>query len=186
MFLTPVIRSGHAVFSLVLKGYDERPFAKDYVPPERTTVEFRKQAVNWMTDLRRGIDYLETREDLDFEKLTFLGISNGANLGVLTLGVEDRYKAAILVGAGVDKSWREWIPEANFINFAPHSKSPKLFINGRYDEAHPLKTFTEPLYKLFSEPKKLVIYEGGHIPRTEFFAKTVNGWLNEQLDPPKK
>ena len=91
MFLTPFIRSGRAVFTVVLKGYDERPFPQDYVPPKRNTVEFRKQAVNWMTDLRRGLDYLETRKEVDSGKLTFIGISNGANLGILTLGIEDRY-----------------------------------------------------------------------------------------------
>ena len=181
MFLTPVLKSGRAVFTVVLKGYDERPFAKEYVPPERNTIQFRKQAVNWMTDLRRGLDYLETREEVDFKKLTFLGISNGANLGILTLGIEKRYTGAVLVGAGVDKEWKSWIPEANFINFAPHSSLPKLFVNGRYDEAHPLKTYTEPVYKIFPEPKKLVIYDGGHIPTTEFFSKTVNSWLDERL-----
>ncbi len=186
MFLTPILKSGRAVFTVVLKGYDERPFADDYVPPKRDTVEFRKQAVNWMTDLRRGLDYLETREDIDFKKLSFLGISNGANLGILTLGVENRYNSAILVGAGVDKEWRSWIPEANFINFAPHSKLPKLFIHGRYDEAHPLKTYNEPLYKIFSEPKKLVIYDGGHVPTIEFFSITTNNWIDEKFGRPIK
>ena len=94
--------------------------------------------------------------------------------------------SAILVGSGVDKAWQDWIPEANFINFAPHSKVPKMLINGRYDETHPLKTYSEPLYKIFSEPKKQVIYDGGHIPTIEFFATTVNEWLDEKLSPPAK
>ncbi len=186
MFLTPLIKSGRAVFTVVLRGYDERPFEKDYVPPNRSTVAFRKQMVNWMTDLRRGLDYLETRREFDFENLAFVGISNGANLGNLILAVEDRYDNAILVGAGVDKDWQMWIAEANFINFAPHSKMPKLLINGRYDETHPLKTYSEPLFKIFSEPKKMVVYDGGHIPTMEFFAKTANGWLDEQIAPPKR
>lgn len=186
MFLAPFLKSGRGVFTVVLKGYDERPFPNDYVPPKRNTVEFRRQAVNWMTDLRRGVDYLQTRDDIDFKTLTFVGISNGANLGVLTLGVEKRYNSAILVGAGVDKEWADWIAEANFINFAPHSKVPKLLINGRYDETHPLKTYTEPLYKLFNQPKKLVIYDGGHIPTIEFFSVTVNKWLDERLNSPNQ
>lgn len=184
MFLAPVIKSGRAVFAVVLKGYNERPFPANYVPPERTTIEFRKQAVNWMTDLRRGLDYLETRRDLNFKKLSFLGISNGANLGLLALGIEKRYQTAVLAGVGVDKAWQKWIPEANFINFAPHSRLPKLIINGRYDETHPLATFLEPLYKLMSEPKKLVVYDGGHIPTIEFFATTTNSWLDEKLGMP--
>lgn len=186
MFMTPLIKSGRAVFTVSLRGYSERPFPDNYVPPARNTVEFRKQAVNWMTDLRRGLDYLETVDEVDFKKLSFLGISNGANLGILVLGIEKRYKAAVLVGSGVDKSWQEWIPEANFINFAPHSKLPKLFINGRYDEAHPLETYSEPIYKIFSEPKKQVIYDGGHIPTIEFFSTTINDWLDEKIGPPAR
>jgi serine/threonine protein kinase/formylglycine-generating enzyme required for sulfatase activity len=186
MFLTPVLKSGRAVFTVVLKGYNQRPFPPNYVPPERTTVEFRKQAVNWMTDLRRGLDYLETRPEVDFKKLSFLGISNGANLGLLTVGVERRYNSAVFIGVGVDKEWRNWIPEANFINFAPHARMPKLLVHGRYDETHPLATFLEPLYKLMNEPKKLVIYDGGHIPTIEFLATSVNGWLDEKYGTPAK
>jgi hypothetical protein len=59
-------------------------------------------------------------------------------------------------------------------------------INGRYDETHPLKTYSEPLSKIFSEPKKMVIYDGGHIPTMEFFSKAVNYWLDEKIDPPKR
>ena len=184
--MTPFIKSGRAVFTVVLRGYNERPFPANYAPPERTTIQFRKQAVNWMTDLRRGLDYLETRQDINFKKLAVLGISNGANLGLLALGVEKRYAAAVLVGVGVDKAWQNWIPEANYINFAPHSRLPKLIINGRYDETHPLATFLEPLYKLMSEPKKLVVYDGGHIPTMEFFATTTNAWLDEKLGVPGK
>jgi hypothetical protein len=186
MFLTPILKSGRAVFTVVLKGYNQRPFPPNYLAPERTTVEFRKQAVNWMTDLRRGLDYLETRPEVDFKKLTFVGISNGANLGLLTIGVEKRYNSAVFIGVGVDKEWQNWIPEANFINFAPHARMPKLLVHGRYDETHPLATFFEPLYKLMNEPKKLVMYDGGHIPTIEFLATTVNGWLDEKYGAPAK
>ncbi len=186
MFLTPLIKSGRAVFTVVLKGYNERPYPPNYTPPERTTVEFRKQAVDWMTDLRRGLDYLETRKEVDRKKIEFLGISNGANLGLLLIGIESRYNSATLISAGLDKNWQNWIPEANFINFASKSRLPKLMVNGTYDETHPFKTFAEPLYKLLAEPKKIVTYNGGHIPTTEFLSITVNGWLDEKLGVPAK
>jgi serine/threonine protein kinase/formylglycine-generating enzyme required for sulfatase activity len=181
MFLTPVIKSGRAVFSVVLKGYNERPYPKDYAFPDRNTVEFRKQAVNWVTDLRRGIDFLETRKDIDTQKLAFLGISNGANLGLLVTAIETRYKTTTFVGIGAEPDWPNWIPEANLLNFAPHVRQPKLIINGRYDEAFPLKTSAKPLYDLLREPKRLNIYEAGHVPTLEFFGPTVNNWFDESL-----
>ena len=98
--MTPLIKSGRAVFAVVLKGYNERPFPPNYAPPEKSTVEFRKQMVNWITDLRRGVDYLETREDFDNHKLAFLGICNGANLGLVLTAIETRYKCWFLKARG--------------------------------------------------------------------------------------
>jgi len=90
-----------------------------------------------------------------------------------------------MVGAGVRKSYVQWIPEANPINFAPHILAPKLIVHGRYDENLSLKTEAEPLYKLLREPKRLVLYDGGHVPPFEFFVTTINGWLDETLGPIK-
>lgn len=181
MFATPFIKSGRAVFGVVLKGYDERPFPANYNPPETSSVEFRKQMVNWITDLRRGVDYLETREDLDFNKLAFLGISNGANVGLVLTSIETRYKTLIFAGAGLEKEFKERIAETSPINFAPHIKTQKLIINGRYDETFPYNTDAIPLFKLLREPKKIVLYDGGHIPTLEFLSPTVNNWLDETL-----
>lgn len=181
MFAAPFIKSGRAVFGVVLKGYTERTFPKNYAPPETSSVEFRKQMVNWITDLRRGVDYLETREDLNFQKLAFLGISNGANLGLIHTAIETRYKTLVFESAGLEKEFQKRIPETSPINFAPHIKTQKLIINGRFDETFPYNTDAKPLFKLLRDPKKIVLYDGGHIPTIEFLAPTVNNWLDETL-----
>ena len=59
-------------------------------------------------------------------------------------------------------------------------------VHGRYDENLSLKTEAEPLYKLLPEPKRLVLYEGGHVPPFEFMVTTMNGWLDETLGPVKR
>jgi eukaryotic-like serine/threonine-protein kinase len=184
MFVTPVIKSGRAVFTVVLKGYVGRPYPPTFSPPDNSTVEFRKQMVNWITDLRRGVDYLETRSDLDAQRLTFLGISNGANVGILLTAVEPRYKYLVFISAGLEPEVKNWIAETNYINFASHSNQTKLFVNGRYDETFPYNSHFKPLFKLMREPKKQMIYEGGHIPTVEYFSTTVNGWLDEMLGTP--
>ena len=186
MFLGPVIKSGRAVFVVELNGYLSRPYPKEFIPPEKNQIGFRKQNVNWLTDLRIGLDYLETRSDIDADKISLLGISNGANLSILLLPVETRYKAAVLVGAGIDPKWENWTESANLINFTPHIDTPVLMINGRYDETHPFKTFVEPLYSLVKAKKNRAVYEGGHIPSMEFFSKTSGRWLSEQLGQPLK
>jgi hypothetical protein len=58
--------------------------------------------------------------------------------------------------------------------------------HGRYDEDVALKTEAEPLYKLLREPKRLVLYDGGHIPPLGFFVPIMCGWLDETLGPVKR
>jgi pimeloyl-ACP methyl ester carboxylesterase len=118
---------------------------------------------------------------LDKSKIAFLGLSNGANQGLILTAIENRYTSAAFVGFGVRPAWKNWLPEVSFSNFAPHIKIPKLLLKGRYDEAHPLKTEAEPLFNLLNEPRRIVIAETGHVPPPEIFAPTINNWLDETL-----
>ncbi len=54
-------------------------------------------------------------------------------------------------------------------------------MQGRYDEDTPLKTAAEPFIKLLPEPKRLVMYEGGHVPTVELMMKIVSPWLDDTL-----
>ena len=185
-FLSTEIKSGRAVFVVVLKGYTERLRPAGFVQPNRTTAEYRDKIINWMTDLRRGLDYLETRNDIDSKKIAFFGPSAGATVGLILTAVDRRYASIILHGAGIRKSDTQWIAEANLVNFAPHIRGPIFLLQGRYDESFAWKTEAEPLYKLLREPKRLILYEGGHVPSLELFATTVHRSLDETLGPVKK
>lgn len=184
--LAPFIKSGRAAFGVVINGYIERLRPQGYVRPDPTTVEFRERSVNWITDVRRGLDYLETRNEIDPTRIAFFGPSAGARIGLILAAVETRFRSVFLMGAGVTKEDLQTIAEANPINFAPHIRGPKLMVSGRYDEDTPLKTQAEPLFKLLRDPKRLVFYEGGHIPHWDFLVKTMNGWLDETMGPVKR
>jgi eukaryotic-like serine/threonine-protein kinase len=184
--LAPFIKSGRAVFGVVLRGYIERLRPEGYAEPEPTTVEYREKIVNWITDLRRGLDYLETRNDIDARRIAFYGPSAGARIGLILAAVENRYASVVMRGAGLWKSYVPWIAEANPINFASHIRATKLMVHGRYDETLSLRTDAEPLYKLMPEPKRLVLYDGGHVAPFEFMVTTMNGWLDETLGPVKR
>lgn len=184
--LPALIKAGRAAFGVVLKGYSERKYPANFEQPSPMTVEYREQVVNWVTDLRRGLDYLETRDDIDAQKIGLFGPSAGAALGLIVTAIDERYRAVVLMGAGLRKLELQRIAEANRINFAPHIRAPKLMIHGRYDENHPLKTDAEPLYKLFREPKRLIVLESGHIPPDEIRIPVINGWLDETLGPVRR
>jgi len=48
-----------------------------------------------------------------------------------------------------------------------------------------LKTQAEPLHKLLRDPKRILLYDGGHAPAPEFYVPAINGWLDETLGPVK-
>jgi esterase/lipase len=87
----------------------------------------------------------------------------------------------VYIGAGLPGSYRVINAAANPINFAPHIRAPKLIVQGRYDEDTPVRTATEPLFKLLSEPKRLTLYDGGHVPSVEVLMSATSGWLDEHL-----
>jgi serine/threonine protein kinase/formylglycine-generating enzyme required for sulfatase activity len=184
--IAPFIKSGRAAFGVVINGYIERLRPQGYVPPDLTTVEFRERSVNWITDVRRGLDYLETRNEIDPKRIAFFGPSAGSRIGLILAAVESRYRSVSLMGAGVSKRDSETIAEANPVYFASHIHGPKLMVSGRYDEDTPFKTQAEPLFKLLREPKRSIVYEGGHVPPIEFLVTTMNGWLDETMGPVKR
>ena len=85
------------------------------------------------------------------------------------------------IGAGLPAAYRGISATANPINFASYIRAPKLILQGRYDEDTPLRSATEPLFKLMVEPKTLVIYDGGHVPRVEVAMNAISPWLDEKL-----
>jgi hypothetical protein len=46
-----------------------------------TTALYRDHVIDWSKDLGRTIDYIETRKDLDHEKLAYYGLDDGAYPG---------------------------------------------------------------------------------------------------------
>lgn len=87
----------------------------------------------------------------------------------------------MFIVAGLPGSYRAISAAANPINFASRSRAPKLIIQGRYDEDTPLRIATEPFFKLLSEPKRLTLYDGGHVPSIEVVMSTTRPWLEEHL-----
>ena len=97
--MAPFVRAGRAAFGVVLEGYIERLRPASFVRPAVNTVEFTEIVVNRVTDLRRGLDYLETRPDIDMTRVAALAPSAGSVLGLVVGGLETRYRAFVFIGA---------------------------------------------------------------------------------------
>jgi eukaryotic-like serine/threonine-protein kinase len=180
-----VIKSGRAVLYPVYKGTFERgdELTSDY---PNTTSFWRDHVIAWSKDLSRAIDYLETRPEIDRERLAYYGGSWGAGMGAILPAIERRIKVCVLDRGGF--YLQKALPEVDQINFAPRVQVPVLMLNGRYDYIYPLQTSQMPMYRLLGASaanKRHMLFEGGHnIPRNELIKETLD-WLDRYLGPVK-
>lgn len=178
-----IIQSGRAVMFPVYKATFERGDGLKTAWPN-TSSSYRDHVVDWSKDLSRSLDYLETRSDIDHNKLAFEGASWGAAMGALFPAIENRFKALALIGPGFYLQNR--LPEVDQINFAPHVQTPVLMLNGRFDFIFPPGSSQEPMFRLLGTPvehKRRVLYDTGHdIPRAAMIKETL-GWLDRYLGP---
>lgn len=183
--MAPYIRSGRAIFMVVLKGFAGRSPGM-YAGLEQGSAEHREMMVNWTVDMQRGVDYLETRSDLNPGKIAFWNDSS-YNYASVIAAVEKRYAAVILVSPGANfEFFGRLPPPVNPLRFAPHIRGPKLMVSGLYDDVTPRQIAVEPFFELLREPKKLASFEGGHIPPPEIAVPLINPWLDQMLGPVRR
>jgi serine/threonine protein kinase/predicted esterase len=180
-FLDFVIKSGRVVVYPIYKGTFERGGPSfSNLPPD----ELREWKFQCIKDVRRTLDYLETRSDIDKTKFAYYGYSWGAKLGTIVGAVENRFQAMIFAHGGFGPTPRQ--AEIEELNFAPRVKVPVLMINGKYDHIYPLEFSQKPLFRFLGTPEKdkmFLLFDGGHItPRNELI-KAVVGWLDRYLGP---
>ncbi len=178
-----IVKSGRAVVYPVYKSTYERgdSLRSDYA---EETNAYKDHVIMWAKDLRRSIDYLATRADIDSARLAYYGVSWGGYLGGLMPAVEPRLKASVLVVAGLE--FQRGFPEVEPINFLPRIRVPVLMLNGQYDHYFPVESSQQPFFDLLgtlSENKRMVVSEGGHtVPRTLWIRETLD-WLDRYLGP---
>jgi eukaryotic-like serine/threonine-protein kinase len=180
-----IIKSGRALVYPIYKSHYERGDGLQYDDPDET-VNYRDHVLYWRKDLGRTIDLLETRKDLNLEKLAYYGLSTGAYLGNILPVVETRIRVAVLLAGGFD--FAKKMPEVDELNFAPRVKVPTLLVNGRYDEFFPLETSQNVMFRFLGTPdkdKRHAVLEGGHIPPYDKMEKEILDWLDKYQGPVK-
>jgi len=189
----------HGMVVVLIDAPFNRPENADRLRPWllRTGVSLTMRAddaddqVQLIVDLRRAVDLLVARSDVDPDRIAYLGISYGGAMGGLLAGVEDRLKASVLmVGDGgivthltgfddrdnyygspyymlTEDRQQEWL-EAMWpiepIHFVQRSSpTALLFQNATRDQAVP--PFEAARYQQAgSEPKRILWYDSPHFP----------------------
>jgi dienelactone hydrolase len=185
--LSYLINNGRAVMYPIYKGTYERRDGYCNPRPSYESHQYTECLIKQIKDLRRSIDYLETREDIDTSSLCYIGDSWGGRLGSIIPAVEERIKLNVLLRGGFSSENK--FPEVDEINYVSHVKSPVLMLNGRYDFVFPFESTVKPMFDLWGTPekdKKLVLYDTDHfIPKTEMI-KEVLDWLDKNFGPVKR
>ncbi len=177
-----LIKSGRALIFPIYKDTYERLAT----PPNAGTVAERDEVLQQAKDLRRSVDYLETRPDINSGKLAYYGISWGGTQGAIMTAIEKRFKVAVLAAGGCNNA--EVLPEVDPMNFAPRVKIPVLMVNGRYDFMIPEDTCQEPFFRALGTPaqdKRHVLFDTGHSPPQLPVMKEALDWLDHYLGPVK-
>jgi formylglycine-generating enzyme required for sulfatase activity/dienelactone hydrolase len=180
-----VVKSGRAVLYPVYKGTYQRSDSL-FTDIQDTSNFYRDHVIMWAKDLRRGIDYLETRPEISVEHLAYYGVSWGGAMGAVMPAVEPRIKASVLYVAGLD--FERARPEVDPVNFLPRVKVPTLMLNGKYDFFFPVETSQAPMFRLLGTPadqKRYVVEEGSHfVARTRLIQETLT-WLDKYQPTPQ-
>ncbi len=173
-----IVRSGRAVLHPVYAGTYERYLRK----PVSGMSDIRDIVTQSVKDLRRGLDFLESRADFDHDRVAMLGLSD--TLSVIAPAVDERIKATVIQGSGLIDLGRP--PETDPFHFAPRVRVPALVLTGRHDPLQ--ETVRGPrLLKLLGAPngdKRLVFVDSGHsMRRTPEVVKETLDWLDRYLGP---
>lgn len=190
-FLT---EAGYAVFRIDVANHGERK-TQDYEVDFTGDYKYWTRDILTQTvfDLRRSIDFLSTRDEIDNERIGFLGISLGGFIGTVFCGVDKRVKvpALALAGGGLNimfgvdalnaetSNYMSIIDPINFVQDI--SPRPLLMINAENDEVVPPIT-SKLLFKKAEEPKKIIWYPSKHrnISVDKTYGDAIQ-WFNEHL-----
>jgi eukaryotic-like serine/threonine-protein kinase len=180
-FFDYIVQSGRAVLYPIYYGTYERQGKIVYVGAAQTLAYF----ANRSKDLGRSLDYLDTRPDIDKNKIAYLGVSMGSAEGVIyTTIAQSRLKTAMFLDGGY---FLDTPPAGgDQADFAPRLKIPMLMVNGRDDYVFSLEKSQNPFFRMVGTPPSEKLHVVLNTPHdvTEQKAQLVSavlGWLDKYL-----
>ena len=174
-----IVKSGRVVIYPTYNSSFERSFKQ---LPRRGSLGHRDLVIQLAKEVRRTVDYLTSRPDIDRERIAYYGFSWGAREGINFTAVEPRLKASVLLSGGLDSV--RFAPEADQFNFAPRVRVPTIMVNGREDFRFPYEESQLPMFRgLGSKDKLHHVIKSGHIPPRLDIIKPMLDWLDKYLGP---
>lgn len=179
-----IVKSGRAVAFPIYKGIFERREGNTRSRAAFNTAEYRDNVIDGVKDLRRTIDYLDTRSDIDSKTLAFFGYSWGGVNGPMALAQEKRLRSAV-IDIGLLPPMSD-TPEVDPVNALPRVDQPTLMFSGEFDPMVPVAN-ARRYFSLIGAPpthKRHVIVVGGHFIPRELLIREVLDWLDRHAGRP--
>jgi dienelactone hydrolase len=142
---------------------------------------------DWMcqtvVDLRRGIDYLVSRPDIDPERIAILGGSLGGWIGSILTAVEPRIKISILTVPATEFVTEQTLAGqiVNSSNFFPHFKDVSLLMVIAKKDDKRRNGRARELFSLAPVKKKLIEYDEDHFLDPNKYNQDILAWLKGNL-----
>ncbi len=188
------VAAGYAVFRIDIANHGERK-VHDYEFDLTNGYRYWTRSIISQTvfDLRRSIDVLQTRPEVNSDRLGFFGISLGGMIGTIFCGIDERIKVPIITLAGgnlslmfgldaLSEDTKEFFSIIDPINFVEAiSPRPLLMINAENDEVIAPLT-SKMLYQKAKQPKEIIWYPSKHrdLPIEKAYPAGID-WFNKYL-----
>ena len=182
-------------------GESKKEFDPTVTKPEADRDIYIQTAI----DLRRGVDLLLSRRDIDRKRIGFVGHSYGAHTGAILAGVEKRIKAYVIMAGAPSlteflrsstlpaivktrdsltkeqqNNYFSTLAAVDPINYISYVAPSALFFQFGKTDSYP----TEETAKVYSEkasnPKLVKFYDAGHALNGEARYERAR-WLQKQL-----
>lgn len=175
------------------------PYAR---PPIEDVVEFKPSdkdgIVQEIVEMRRGIDFLVSREEVEPSRLGYVGFSWGASLGGDFAAVERRVGSFVLMSAiprlsedmrklgeeqgatGDLAGYEKAMKPIDAIDYLPHVAPNALFLQFGNQDTRPSPAQGREVQAAASSPKQAKWYDGGH-ELNDQAEKERDDWLVERL-----
>jgi dienelactone hydrolase len=155
-----------------------------------------ERIIRIIVDLRRAIDLLIARPDVDPHRIGFVGHSYGANLGGVLAGVEHRIAAYVFMSGNArlsqdliglfnmtpqeESQYIQFMAQLDGIHFIGHAvPAALLFQNARHDALNSEQEVRD-FHQTASEPKLVKWYHAYHQLNAEAEQDRAE-WLSQQL-----
>lgn len=189
-----LFEAGYAVLRLDISNHgDRRKYDYDFSLTDGYRFWSRDIIIQTVFDLRRAVDFMVQKPDLDQERIGYLGISLGGMIGTIFCGVDQRVKVPVIILAGGNLNLmfgsdafsgqtRDFLALIDPINFVELiAPRPLLMINAENDDVIPPVT-SKLLFRKAGDPKKIIWYPAKHhdVPVLEVYRDAIS-WFDVNL-----